>query len=449
MTRNFSPAFSEPDARVSKLSSVGTQRSLVGGTLCSLLLLGVLVGCRPGPVQFTGNAVHAELLKAETGVSLDEAIGDVEAVLVDVFGTPDEPRLPAILESDGEFAGLLSMQRLEQAAGPFASDRDDNHVGLYREHCNACHGLAGNGRGPAAMLQRPYPRDFRAGIFKYKSTPRNVKPTRDDLLSTLHRGLPGVPMPSFALLIEEEREALVDYVIYLSIRGEVERRLLAIAAEGLEYDLADGTQWLRPQERNAQAELAAEQQAWIDAEIRAVAEQWFVAESRRLQVEISPGLDLQSNALIAAGDKLYHGQVANCASCHGPAGNGITSLPADYDDWTKEWTTKLGIDPGNREKLAGFFDAGAFRPRALPARNLTNGVYRGGSSPEQLYLRIVHGIDGTPMPAVNLVDSPAETGLTADQVWQLVAYVRSLETGRSAPSTSPNANSSQVAEATQ
>ena len=42
-------------------------------------------------------------------------------------------------------------------------------------------------------------------------------------------------MPSFAALRDDDLEALVDYVIYLSVRGEVERRLAAAAIDELGY----------------------------------------------------------------------------------------------------------------------------------------------------------------------------------------------------------------------
>ena len=53
-----------------------------------------------------------------------------------------------------------------------------------------------------------------------------MKPTDDDLRRVLLNGVAGTAMPSFKLLNEGEIEALIDYVKYLAIRGEVERRLI-------------------------------------------------------------------------------------------------------------------------------------------------------------------------------------------------------------------------------
>jgi len=52
------------------------------------------------------------------------------------------------------------------------------------------------------------------------------KPRRADLLRTLQQGVEGTSMPSFGLLKEEELEALVSYVIHLSIRGQLEFQVM-------------------------------------------------------------------------------------------------------------------------------------------------------------------------------------------------------------------------------
>ena len=78
--------------------------------------------------------------------------------------------------------------------------------------------------GPTTAFLNPYPRDYRRGIFKFKGTVREDRPTTEDLLRTLTDGLQGSAMPSFKLLPQVDREALVEYVKYLSMRGEVEIR---------------------------------------------------------------------------------------------------------------------------------------------------------------------------------------------------------------------------------
>ena len=70
----------------------------------------------------------------------------------------------------------------------------------------------------------PGPRDYRKGIFKFTSTAGGQKPTRDDLRKTIRYGLHGTSMPAFeALMSAAEIEQVIDYMIFLSVRGETER----------------------------------------------------------------------------------------------------------------------------------------------------------------------------------------------------------------------------------
>ena len=111
--------------------------------------------------------------------------------------------------------------------------------GLYREHCVHCHGITGDGAGPTSAFLNPYPRDYRRGLYKFKSTQRAAEPTTDDLMRTLTDGLQGSYMPSFKLLPEVDRRALVEYVKYLSMRGEMELTLLRYLKDADKPDLND------------------------------------------------------------------------------------------------------------------------------------------------------------------------------------------------------------------
>ena len=179
---------------------------------------------RDAPIDgFPRNALFVKRLEFNEALDLSGANTDANDALREFFGTPDDPRWPAIAQSAGP--GLIEIDRLQRAAGAVSSDEHGRHVGLYREHCVVCHGVSGNGRGPTSSLLNPYPRDFRMGKFKFNSTPIGDKPTRDDLRRLLKHGIVGTSMPAFHLLSEEDLEALVDYLVYLSVRGEVERKL--------------------------------------------------------------------------------------------------------------------------------------------------------------------------------------------------------------------------------
>src|SRR5581483_7882613 len=195
--------------------------------LFALSLLAAIVGCGAPKADFRRYTTFAhkvaESAGLEKGFSRDQLQG-VDEVMQALFGTPDEPLLPAV--EGVELAKIVNVSHLKIAAGPVGSDEQGNPRGLYREHCAHCHGITGDGVGPTAAFLNPYPRDYRKGQFKFKSTPVGQKPTHADLKKIVLEGIPGTAMPSFKLLPDVEVEALVDYVKYLAIRGEVERGLL-------------------------------------------------------------------------------------------------------------------------------------------------------------------------------------------------------------------------------
>jgi len=277
-----------------------------------------------------------------------------------------------------------------------------------------CHGITGDGLGPTAAFLNPYPRDYRMGTFKFKSTQKGQRPTHADLTRILVDGVPGTAMPSFNVLDKDEIESLVHYVRYLAIRGEVERNLiLEVATELGETDRLVSTkneEMAEKFERLIQITTAVVQK-WIDAEGQAAPvtsrpEEWDTDE-KALQVAI------------ARGRELFYGNIANCVKCHGDSalGDGQT---ADFDEWTKE------LEPANPTRLGDYLKVGALPPRNIRPRNLRLGNYRGGRRPVDLYWRIANGIDGTPMPAAPKQTPESAKGLTSEDVWCLVEYVRHL-----------------------
>ena len=84
---------------------------------------------------------------------------------------------------------------------------------IYRSACLPCHGVLGDGQGPAARGISPRPRDFTAGVFKFRSTPSGALPTDPDLFDTISHGVPGTWMPAWSeLLSENQRWAVIEYV---------------------------------------------------------------------------------------------------------------------------------------------------------------------------------------------------------------------------------------------
>ncbi len=83
---------------------------------------------------------------------------------------------------------------------------------IYLQRCVGCHGVNGDGKGEAAMFLDPKPRDFTTGTYKFRSTPLDSLPTDEDLMRTLSKGLTGTSMPSFHLIPEVSRLAVIQYI---------------------------------------------------------------------------------------------------------------------------------------------------------------------------------------------------------------------------------------------
>ena len=89
---------------------------------------------------------------------------------------------------------------------------------IYFRRCSFCHGLLGDGEGPAAKYLDPRPRDFTLGTFKFRTTQSGELPTNEDLFRTVSRGLPGTAMQSFDSdlskngLSEDDRWAVIAYI---------------------------------------------------------------------------------------------------------------------------------------------------------------------------------------------------------------------------------------------
>lgn len=89
---------------------------------------------------------------------------------------------------------------------------------VYTRRCAGCHGLRGDGNGPAATFLEPRPRNLVAGVFKFRTTPSGSLPTDGDLYRTLTRGVRWTAMPPWYQLPERDRLAVIAYIKTLSRR---------------------------------------------------------------------------------------------------------------------------------------------------------------------------------------------------------------------------------------
>ncbi len=394
----------------------------------SVIALGVigLGGCRAErKVEFEPNMVFAKSLEIQSGSSMKVALEQTQEALKRMFGTPTDLRLPALLKSE-DYADLISLERVK------AAGHVETGVGLYEKHCATCHGIVGNGRGTTAALLDPYPRDYRAGKFKFKSTPRSVKPLREDLEYVIRHGIDGTSMKAIPELKPEDVKVLTDYVIYLSIRGELERNLLR-QAEDIDFEANESL--FDASLETTKADEFKEQLANVEDTLTDICESWLAAVDRVKDIPEPPeGIPVPATRAevlaalktadesplkksIERGGEVFRTETAACGKCHGKEGYG-NNTNVDYDDWAKEWTMRIGIEPTDEESQIPLVARGALPPRRILARDFRLGLFRGGSEPERIYRRIAEGIDGTPMPAA---------AIPPEDIWHLVNYVRSFE----------------------
>ena len=331
---------------------------------------------------------------------------------------------------------------------------------LYRKHCLHCHGVSGDGNGPTASFLWPRPRDYRKGLFKFTST-TGQKPTRDDLHRILMQGIANSSMPSFeALMDPKQMVQVIDYVIFLSARGQTEQRLILEASS----DEEPATTPTESEMKKADAEYKAKAEELAAG----VFESWKTAETEVLR-PLTPRTPATQESILN-GKKLFLGlgtPKLECAGCHGPRaqGNGPSFVPysmfrevvfggdpALQDKRLEDYLQQEGnravedeepelakIDsPGDREKKVAEVKAARISSARLlwtggslddwknPLRpaNINNGtqtMYKGGRRPIDIYWRIAKGINGAKMPghAQLFKEHP-------EQMWDLVNFVLAL-----------------------
>lgn len=388
----------------------------------------VLGGCdTPDAPAFRLNMVQMVSDETPTPQEYQKQIANVMAGL---FGTPDAPYAP---EGSG-----LDQRKLEMAAGPAWTDQQGANFGLYRRHCVHCHGVNGDGRGPTALFLNPYPRDYRNGIYKFKSTYNPARPTDQDLTRVLTNGVPGTAMPSFSLLPQAEIESLVEYVKYLSMRGQVETELARfvfndLGEEEVENDEGETVTQLVP----FNPAEDAEQMEVLNDIISEVADDWASANEQVIipEEDMIPAdnrTDEEVAASVAKGRELFYGTTANCVKCHGPTGLG-DGQQDDYDVWNKAhklFLDSLAVESGDDEDsladLRQDVAASLYPIRHAIPRDLRHGIYRGGNRRIDIFCRVYAGIAGTPMPGSGPASPGASSTLTDEEIWSIVDYVLSL-----------------------
>ncbi len=239
---------------------------------------------------------------------------------------------------------------------------------LYGIRCAICHGKQGDGEGPAARFMGSRPRNFRRGIFKFRTAKPDGLPSDRDLFRSITAGFPAYGMPSYRYLSDRDRWSLVHYIKALVAAG---------AEEQFRRDAAEFDEEVDP----------AELQEFVDSMMR---------PGTPLSVPAEPkGGDLDA---VARGRKLFQTDTYQCVRCHGPKGQGDgPSAKELQDDW------KNPIRP----------------------RNYTLGLaYRKVALRRQDVVRLILlGIPGTPMPSNS---RPTESSRGTREAWDVAAYVEHL-----------------------
>lgn len=122
------------------------------------------------------------------------------------------------------FALAFAGERNEPKADP-EKEKVDLHYYLkgryiFQSQCEPCHGRSGKGDGPWSKDLKDKPRNFRAGVFKFRTTPYGFLPTDDDLRRTIKNGIAGTAMPFFEKLPDDDVTALIAYIKSLSRRWD-------------------------------------------------------------------------------------------------------------------------------------------------------------------------------------------------------------------------------------
>jgi cytochrome c len=220
---------------------------------------------------------------------------------------------------------------------------------LYGLHCAVCHGKTGDGRGEAAYLLSPVPRDFGSGRFRLVST-ENAVPSDDDLVLVLRRGMPGSAMPAWEWLSDAEL-----YSLALAVRQ--------LARENMTNGLL--------------ADARAEGEDMAEEEAREIATKKLTPRAS-IDVGTAPSV---TDVLLARGKSLYE---TSCTQCHGADGRA-----RDVDKQTNE-------------------DGTPTRPR-----DFTAGIFKGGSDAADIVRRLRCGLPGCPMPQTQLDSSADGWALAA------------------------------------
>lgn len=236
----------------------------------------------------------------------------------------------------------------------------------YMNYCMQCHGINGDGLGPAAQGTYPPPRNFKQGLYKFASVGAGELPTDEDLKHTIRNGLRGTPMLPWDIS-EERLDAVVQYIKTFS-------------------------------------------DVWKEGE-----------PGTPLQLTKDPFGPERAQEAIALGKKVYHG-IAQCYTCH-PSYAPLSEI----NEASLETTGNAVTSIRENAHLSTLLDS-SYGHKFMPP-DYTKNLIKTGGSPEQIYKLLGPGINGTAMPAwKGLLTATGSFEESEKNQWALAYYVSYLQT---------------------
>ena len=201
---------------------------------------------------------------------------------------------------------------------------------IYDQMCIDCHGRSGRGDGPWAGELKSRPRNFRTGVFKFRTTPLGKLPLETDLRRTIRSGISGTAMPAFTKMSEADLDGILVFVQGFS------KRWKDPVNYALPIDLPKPPPWLAPE------------------------------KDRTLHV--------------AKGKKTF---IQLCASCHGPAGKGDGPAAAGLVDIWKN--AIIPADLGEAHHKSGDRPADLYRTIATGLDGTPMVYFSATLKPEEIW----------------------------------------------------------------
>ncbi|MBL7665605.1 MAG: c-type cytochrome [Bacteriovoracaceae bacterium] len=238
---------------------------------------------------------------------------------------------------------------------------------VYTEYCLSCHGVLGDGNGPAAKGSVPPPRNFTQGLYKFGWVKDSGLPTDADFQRIIQGGLHGTAM--------------------------------------LQWDVSDEQTYAVTQYIKTFAP-----QVWENKDN---------APGTPIDVMPDPYGLARKEFAIKKGKAVFH-LAANCQSCH----RGYATK-SELDAMAKEFNyTKIDELPSDfydlkiQESEFYFHDSKDRLAKVLPP-DFTWHEVRSANSVEDIYKRVTSGVTGSGMP-------PWRDVIQDDEIWAVSYYVQSL-----------------------